>query len=155
VRFNLSHSGDVILLAFAVNRDLGVDVEQVRPEVNIDNLAASCFSPVERAAIFRNPDAARLRFFEYWAAKEAWMKADGRGMSLPLCDYTLTPVSSVSGESFTVTAHESGPLEWTVRLLNLRAGYTSAVASAPAVRDVRIMTVGTDSTERKMARPCA
>jgi 4'-phosphopantetheinyl transferase len=129
----------MVVLAFALH-DIGVDVELIRPEVEIEELAPTCFSDAERAAIFRNPrERARSRFFEYWAAKESWIKADGRGMSLPLCAYTLVPAEA---DTFRVIPpDDSAALEWTVRTIHVRTGYACAVAAPPLVRTVRILPV--------------
>jgi 4'-phosphopantetheinyl transferase len=150
LRFNVSHSGDVILLAFGLESDLGVDVEQQRADVNIDDLARTCFSLPERAAIFSGRDAARRRFFEYWAAKESWIKADGRGMSIPLCDYTLAPGPA---DSFTVASLEGRTLDWSVRLLSVREGYSAAVTTRAHVDMVAIREMTRDGDAARLEQP--
>lgn len=92
VRFNVSHSGDVCLLAFAVDREVGVDVEAARGDVNFVELAETVFSPAERVALSALPAERRGElFYEYWSCKEACIKADGRGLSVPLQHFSIVP----------------------------------------------------------------
>ena len=86
LRFNLSHTEGLVACAFAVEHDVGVDVEHVDRRVEIEQLARSVFSEAERAALFALPtaQAQRVRFFELWTLKEAYIKAVGIGLGLPL-----------------------------------------------------------------------
>lgn len=86
--FNISHSGDWVAGIRSFKGKVGVDVEQIRP-IDID-LFTRQFSPMERQKmkLTEDPTAA---FFEAWTGKEAVMKADGRGMRIPLHAIQLTP----------------------------------------------------------------
>lgn len=91
LRFSLSHSGDLGLVALAWNGEVGVDVECVRPLADLGGLAATCLSPAERAELQALPEAGRQRaFFEGWTRKEAFLKATGDGLSRPLADFDVT-----------------------------------------------------------------
>ena len=80
-RFNLAHSGRLVLLAFAAC-DVGVDVEQLRDDVEIEGLARRFFAPEEIAAIHRATRGVRQveTFFRIWTRKEAFLKAMGTGL---------------------------------------------------------------------------
>lgn len=94
LRFNLSHSHGVALYAFALGRELGVDLEYVREDFDCAQLAGNFFSPREVEALLALPGAERRRaFFDCWARKEAYIKARGMGLSLPLhgFDVSLSP----------------------------------------------------------------
>ncbi len=80
-RFNLSHSHGIRLLALARGREVGVDVEQIRPLRRRPALLARCFTADERARLERASDRDLLR---HWAAKEALVKAIGRGIAYGL-----------------------------------------------------------------------
>jgi 4'-phosphopantetheinyl transferase len=83
LRFNASHSGDIVLVAFAVEREIGVDIETIRPLDDLDGLVRSAFSAQERSGIFAAAD--RLAsFYAAWTRKEAVVKALGVGLSFPL-----------------------------------------------------------------------
>jgi 4'-phosphopantetheinyl transferase len=93
LRFNVSHSGDLALLAFTRDRELGVDVEQRRPLADLLSLAETSFSPAEVAALRALPAALHTEaFFACWSRKEAFIKATGEGVSqLAAFDVSLRP----------------------------------------------------------------
>jgi 4'-phosphopantetheinyl transferase len=79
--FNLAHAGELALYAVTTATAIGVDVERVRSDVPIDQIAARFFAPAEIAALAAlDPEKRRRRFFEHWVAKEAYAKA--RGLSV-------------------------------------------------------------------------
>lgn len=80
-RFNLSHSHGVRLLALSLGREVGVDVERIRPLRRRAAVLARCFSPDEQARLVSASDRELLR---HWAAKEALVKAIGRGIAYGL-----------------------------------------------------------------------
>lgn len=84
-RFNLSHCGELALYAFSRRGELGVDVEAVRELAEADAIAAQLFtrSELEGYRALR-PHERPLGFFTRWTRKEAFAKALGRGLSLPL-----------------------------------------------------------------------
>lgn len=84
VRFNLSHSGDLALCAVTRHREVGVDVEQIAPELADLRVAEAEFSESEIAALRALPDDARpAEFLALWTRKEAALKATGDGLAAP------------------------------------------------------------------------
>lgn len=90
VEFSLSHTPHLIACAITRGREVGIDVEDLdRMAVNPD-LPRHYFSPAEVAALDATPPAERpSRFFEYWTLKEAYIKARGMGLSLPLDGFSI------------------------------------------------------------------
>jgi 4'-phosphopantetheinyl transferase len=85
LRFNLSHADGMAVCAVALDVDVGADVEDSQRPGNMVELADSFFAPAEVAALRAlPPERQRERFFEYWTLKEAYIKARGMGLSLPL-----------------------------------------------------------------------
>ncbi|WP_281212224.1 4'-phosphopantetheinyl transferase family protein [Shewanella insulae] len=85
--FNLSHSGDYMLLAIAQapQLELGVDIERLRVNTNIHAILNHYFTRQERDALLALPSACqRQRFFDLWALKESYIKAKGMGLALSL-----------------------------------------------------------------------
>jgi 4'-phosphopantetheinyl transferase len=95
--FNLTHSGALALLAVTRHREVGVDLELLRPLPDAQDLAERFFSAPERDDLRRvaGTDAEALTFFNCWTRKEAYIKALGRGMYEPLDGFA---VSCLPGE---------------------------------------------------------
>ena len=94
LEFNVSHSDDLALLAFARGRQIGIDVERVRRNFGTGEVAERFFSEVERVGLRELPQEKRHEaFFRCWARKEAFIKALGEGLSHPLdqFDVSLAP----------------------------------------------------------------
>jgi 4'-phosphopantetheinyl transferase len=98
-RFNLSHSRGLIALAVTSDDDVGLDVEHVERQVDCLELARRFFAPREAAHVAAVDSVERHRvFFDYWTLKEAFVKATGLGLSVPLesfwFDLSDPPVAS-------------------------------------------------------------
>lgn len=79
LNYNLSHSGDIVLFAFAYNADVGIDVEEIKYIKDYKELY-DIFNVREKMRILKSEDF-RV-FYRYWTAKEAYVKADGRGFGI-------------------------------------------------------------------------
>jgi len=80
--FNLSHSGDLILLAFHASHEVGVDVERQQPDLDWRPIARRCLDSAEVESLLALPPAeAASAFFESWCALEAGLKARGMGLA--------------------------------------------------------------------------
>ena len=127
--FNLSHSHETALYALTHGREIGVDIEYFRPDVEVEKLAERFFSPREAAVLRALPEHLRKEgFFNCWTRKEAYIKAEGKGMSIPLStfDVSLTP-----GEPAALLRSQSHPREtarWCLQALNPAPGYAAALA---------------------------
>lgn len=104
IEFNLSHSGDWLLIALAQDDDtpataktaqprlgLGVDIERSRASTNIYPILNHYFSPLETEALLALPGeiAQRQRFFDLWALKESYIKATGLGLAQSLKSFAF------------------------------------------------------------------
>lgn len=128
-RFNLSHSGTAVLYTFGYGRELGVDVEFIKPNFDYLGVAEGFFSDTERVVLRALPVADQPQgFFNCWTRKEAYIKAHGEGLSLPLnqFDVTLRP-----GEAAKLLATRPDPAEaeqWSLRALPMPKDYAAAIA---------------------------
>jgi 4'-phosphopantetheinyl transferase len=85
IQFNLSVCDGLIAILIADGRHVGVDVEGIRPLDNLMEMAEQFFAAAEVDDLRKTPEADRLeRFFRYWTLKEAYVKARGLGLSVPL-----------------------------------------------------------------------
>jgi 4'-phosphopantetheinyl transferase len=89
--FNLSHTRGHVALAVAIDRDVGVDVERIAPDRADEAVARHLFAPAEFEAFRGAPEGERGEcFFDFWTLKEAYIKAVGLGVALPLRDFAFT-----------------------------------------------------------------
>jgi 4'-phosphopantetheinyl transferase len=131
LRFNVSHSDKIALLAFSLNQEIGVDVEFKRDEVDFVALADMSFSKEERGAILACSRADRANlFYEYWTCKEACIKADGRGLSVPLDQFSVTALGDDPQWREIISAGSSFlPSGMRSRILEVGNHYAAAVVS--------------------------
>ncbi|MBI4531872.1 MAG: 4'-phosphopantetheinyl transferase superfamily protein [Candidatus Latescibacteria bacterium] len=129
LRFNVSHSQGVVLYAVACHREVGVDVERVRAEFAVEPIAERYFSTREVEALQALPVAVREEaFFTCWTRKEAYVKATGKGFSLPLDQFE---VSLVPGGPAVLLRTDWDPQEvsrWALQALSPGQGYVAALA---------------------------
>ncbi|MDX9974005.1 MAG: 4'-phosphopantetheinyl transferase superfamily protein [FCB group bacterium] len=91
IRFNVSHSGDLFLCAVSRNRELGIDCEALRENIELESMADRYFSDYETEILLGLPPHQRVRaFFTCWTRKEAYIKAHGDGLSMPLDTFSVT-----------------------------------------------------------------
>ncbi len=127
LRFNVSHSGDLALIAVVWRRAVGVDIECLRADVADEQLARRFFSPLEVASLLSLPERDRQRgFFTCWTRKEAYIKARGKGLSIPLDRFQ---VSLAPGEpAALLSVQGDDPARWGLHELRPGPGYIAALA---------------------------
>lgn len=130
LRFNLTHSHGQGMMAVAKGFEIGIDLEQVRDEVEHVKLAERFFSRAERDFIkTEKGERQRTLFFRHWVGKEAVLKATGVGLRLPLdrCELVMADKrdEAVVHLRDTVDAVQS----WLVKFLPLESGWVGAVAA--------------------------
>ncbi len=124
LHFNLSHSGDAVLVALSRGRDLGVDVEAVRPHDDLDAVAAQVFADDERAAIAAAGERRLDAFYALWTRKEACVKAWGRGLGIPLRAFSVLQ----SGGRGIRCPDDAQASRLSCRSVAMPPGYAAAVA---------------------------
>lgn len=128
VRFNLSHSNGAALFGFTHRREIGLDIEYMREDVAVIEIAQRFFSQQEIAQLGALPaDTQRNAFFHCWTRKEAYIKARGEGLSLPLDQFS---VSLAPGEPAALLC-ASDPQEvsrWRLQNVTVAASYAATLA---------------------------
>ena len=128
VQFNVSHSGSRALLAFARGRTLGVDVEQIRNNFDHEALARRFFSPAEQDALAGFPASERCSaFFRCWTRKEAYIKAHGAGLSLPLSEFDVSLMPAEQNALLTTRPDGGEAALWSLREVQAGEGYEAAL----------------------------
>jgi 4'-phosphopantetheinyl transferase len=132
IRFNVSHAEDLGACAVTCGREVGIDVEWVRAGHDLDRMIVRALSAAEaprlRAARADDPGA----FYASWTRKEAYLKAVGVGLSVPLTSGG-SPTTELSPHALEDRDSAASPSRWTVRALrSLPAGYVGAIAAEGA-----------------------
>jgi 4'-phosphopantetheinyl transferase len=121
--FSLSHSGGLAVYAFAKERNLGIDVERIKPDFVSEDIARRYFSAHEAEDLLSLPPEERPEaFFRCWTRKEAYLKARGAGLQIPLDSFS---VSLLPGQP----AEFLGGVEpcWVLAAFATAEGYAAAV----------------------------
>jgi 4'-phosphopantetheinyl transferase len=130
INFNLSHSGGIALYAFSRRRQIGVDVEQVRSDFDVEPLARRFFSAHEQLQLFDLPSAERVEvFFRCWTRKEAYVKATGDGLSLPLSQFDVSLEPGAANALIATRPDGAEAQRWLLCDLRTENGYTAAVCA--------------------------
>jgi 4'-phosphopantetheinyl transferase len=125
LQFNLSHSGGAALYALSLGRRLGVDVERIRPQLASEDIARRYFATREVAELQALPTHLRTEgFFLCWTRKEAYVKAHGAGLSLPLDSFT---VSLTPGRAAELQAEDSD--QWSMHSVEPAPGFVAALVA--------------------------
>ena len=125
VCFSVSHSREMGLFAFASDGEVGVDIEQVKPDFKGMEIAAHFFSSEEIAALAKLPPELGVEaFFGCWTRKEAYVKARGQGLSIPLRSFTVS-----FADSKQLLRDETGAA-WSCCALEPARGFAGAVVVA-------------------------
>ena len=129
ITFNMSHAHGRALIAVSMEREVGVDLERIRPDVEVAKLSERYFAPSEHTRIMEADQEQRAgRFFRYWVSKEAVLKAQGVGLQALSQCVVLLGADGVGAE---IRVPEGSRLQddWTVRLLSCGEGWEAAVAA--------------------------
>ena len=127
LRFNMSHSHEIALVAVARDAALGVDVEYIRADFATEEIAKRFFSRQEVETFASLPkEEIVAAFFRCWTRKEAYIKAIGKGLSQQLdrFDVTLAP----NERAALLRADAEDRLEWSLSDIDVGPSYASALA---------------------------
>jgi 4'-phosphopantetheinyl transferase len=141
LQFNLAHTGDLAMVALVSGEcKLGIDVESVTHDVDVQGVAAHAFSAAEQQALRDTPERQRHdAFARIWTRKEAYIKARGEGFSYPTRSFT---VSLLPGDEDALLVDDASPgaaAHWRVGEITAPDGFHAALAVAGrrwAVRQV-------------------
>jgi len=121
VDFNVSHSADWVVLAFGRHRNIGVDVEKIKWDMDVQSIASRYFAP-EEIALIENAEDRHSIFFQLWACKEAYVKACGSALFRELGRFSVP----VDGGGLPEVGEKDG---WIFQRLEAGSKYAAAVVT--------------------------
>jgi 4'-phosphopantetheinyl transferase len=129
LEFNLSHTEGVLVLAVTAGAAVGIDVERQCRRPNARELAQRYFAPSEAATLESLPvEQLHERFFEFWTLKEAFIKACGTGLAMPLDHFAFTLAAGHAPRITFFAEVEERADQWQFAQLSLAAGYQIGLA---------------------------
>lgn len=137
IHFNLSHSGDIAVVAVASAR-VGVDVERWDPNVEFLELATHYFSPAERLALsaLNGTELLMQGFFQAWSRKEAYLKATGTGISVGLHHFDVSLTPGQPAQLLADRKQPDAPTRWSMQSIDVHAGYSAAVVVSGTLKSI-------------------
>lgn len=129
LQFNLAHSNDWAVYAFGWVHPIGIDLEHIRPMPDVDDLAERFFSASERVLIHSlSGDQKWETFFSIWTCKEAFLKATGSGLTVPLDQFEVSPKADAGMRLTSISGNSKPAAGWRLETFKPIAGYLSAIA---------------------------
>lgn len=137
IGFNLSHSGDLALIAVTEGAAVGVDVERLGEVPEMEGVAASHFAREEQDALWKAPETTRLEtFFRIWTRKEAYVKATGVGIGPALTRFAVTAGPEAPRLLY---AFDTPRLDaWSLSTIEVPESYTAALCVAESAPQVSV-----------------
>ena len=139
IRFNVSHSDSMAVFGITCGREIGIDIETIRADVEIDELAQRFFSPAEFETLSgMMPGAKIAAFFRTWTCKESFLKGEGVGLSWPLDGFDVEVNLAKPAALLATRPNASHAGHWSLRLLDIADGYAAAVAVKGTIEELSI-----------------
>ncbi|MBN2040683.1 MAG: 4'-phosphopantetheinyl transferase superfamily protein [Spirochaetes bacterium] len=129
LKFNLSHSGNLIIYAFSLRREIGIDIEKKRELNDADGIISRFCSEQEKSEYFSYPAEERGNIFiSCWTRKEAYIKARGEGLAFPLNNFTMTLAPDKSPALMHVKDEKAEEKRWSFYNIIVPDDYNSTLA---------------------------
>ncbi|MBZ0307063.1 MAG: 4'-phosphopantetheinyl transferase superfamily protein, partial [Anaerolineae bacterium] len=127
--FNLSHAFELVLYAVGRGVSIGVDIEYLRPVNEFWDIARSYFSKREVAMLQTVPPNQQLEaFYNCWTRKEAYIKARGEGLSMPLNQFDVTLIPGDPARLLEIRGSRNEADQWQLESFIPQVGYVAALA---------------------------
>jgi 4'-phosphopantetheinyl transferase len=128
IQFNISHSKEGIIIAISKGNELGVDLEFARDTIPILEIAQRFFSPYEYQVLLATPASFRLlSFYRCWTRKEAFIKAKGKGLSIPLDSFDVTVSPDQPPQLIRSSLDPSDLEKWKLREIDTWPNYLATI----------------------------
>jgi 4'-phosphopantetheinyl transferase len=128
IRYNVSNSGELALYAVTLRREIGVDLEKLKPMPDGIDIAKRFFSAPENEVFAALDEAVRdLAFFYCWTRKEAYIKAVGEGLSMPLDRFDVAFAPGEPARILRTRGDEDEAHRWSMAELHPGPGYVGAI----------------------------
>jgi 4'-phosphopantetheinyl transferase len=129
IQFNISHSHQLGLVAITQHKLVGVDIERIRTDIDYTQIAQQFFAPREVEQLLALPEEMRLEaFYTCWTRKEAFIKARGMGLTIPLDQFEVSFTPNTPPRLTHFETDLINELDWSLYELRPGTGYIAALA---------------------------
>jgi len=129
IQFNVSHSSEMALIAITLKYEVGIDIERIRPDLAELKIARRFFAPEEYFKLQALPESEQKEaFFNCWTRKEAFIKAKGGGLSIPLDQFCVTFTHHEPAALISVKHNPEAVASWSICDLPVNPDYKAALA---------------------------
>ena len=128
LNFNISHTDNLALMAFSLDRRVGVDIEHIRSTIDETQIARRFFARSEFEEYLAVPQARRMQaFYNAWTRKEAYIKAIGDGLTFPLHDFRVSLKPEEPAQLIAVRSDPEEAARWKLVAVDPGSGMTGAL----------------------------
>jgi len=128
LNFNISHSHELALYALTRGRGIGIDIERLRSNLSFERIAKRFFPPAEFEKLRSLPPEEFVEgFFNFWTCKEAYIKAIGKGLSIPLNQFAVTVHANKTVKIQNSKTNHCEESRWSFYTLRPAPGYVGAL----------------------------
>lgn len=130
LKFNLSHTKGAVLIGVSRDGEIGVDIEAIREDVEVNDISKRFFSAAEQKELNAFPDCEKRRdaFFHCWTRKEAFLKAKGHGLAHPLDMFDVSLQPTEARVNLVTRPCSEEACEWQIVGIPVTEHYAAAVA---------------------------
>lgn len=138
IKFNVSHSGNMAIIGFVLNDDIGVDVEKIKSDFDVFDIAKNYFSDSEIEALKKLPIHERAKgFYRCWTRKESFIKAKAQGLSFSLDSFSVSINSDEKTELLETKWNKNEKELWKLFSFLPKENYMGAVSVKSNIESIK------------------
>lgn len=146
IQFNVSHARDIIVIALCNDYDIGIDVEYIKKDFDVLDIADNYFSKQEIKALHKIPANQQTEaFFRGWTRKEAFIKAKSQGLSFPLDSFSISINTDDNAELYETAWDKNEKKLWNIVPFKIHKDYKAAFAVKGNFNTIKYFNLSADN----------
>jgi 4'-phosphopantetheinyl transferase len=142
LKFNISHSGEMVILSFVLDYDIGVDIEKIKHDFDVLDIATNYFSKLEIEALKKAPKEKQSEFFyRCWTRKESFIKAKSIGLSFPLDQFSVSINSDKQVDLLETKWDKNEFKSWSLFSFSPDSDYIGAISVNGKINNVKFLSL--------------
>lgn len=144
LKFNVSHSGNLAVIAFVLNSDIGIDIEKLKYDFEVMDIVDNYFSRSEIESLNKFPVQDQVKgFYRCWTRKESFIKAKSKGLSFPLDAFSVSIDSDKKTELLETKWNKKEKDSWSLFSFSPQEEYMGAISVKDSLEDVKYFNLNT------------